>query len=563
MEASRSSARDASTNAILAARRGAARTLIDALLERTPGVSADLPAWVASQAAVASGGVEADPRTPELPMSGLRGQAYEAKFRPSIGGALIADFEFVGREVVAQQGAPGVLGSQEAAFMQVVADRRRIVSRYAEDYVAYWLRDARAAMRVRHESLSWDQFRDALGEIRVTDTHDQIRRGLEAMRTAVDVLPPELLAAPAFTQWRDEFTRASTAMGVGGGVGGERRYDEVLRANLANWRDGQPDAGAARSRMLDARAVEFRDRYLGGDARDLPYWGDLFIAGLEILAREHDASVAQVRAELLSPAMWKFPLVVTNDRSDGLGVEAYGRAREQFERIHSLRPVEAARAQPVLVREGAPVGHSRADELLTRMRGSGGAWEGVAGDLPSRLGAILSAFPIEQPTRCVIFRLDYESQRKPLDRTGVRMVRADEAFPYVSIDVGGRAGEEFSLRGEASPMEVRGLRIAAPIAEDVTIRFRPHEGGSGDVVVRLPSAWHFVTLIHERGAEFDQTMGMWKVPIEFTPPGGGGGAGEERTYLWIGVKFIDATNATQTVPRPETWPRPADWGVGR
>lgn len=547
----RPTARAAASNAIVASRRGAARTLIEMLIEHVPGTSTEVSEWVATnESAAIAGGEAVVRRMPTIPLCGLHGQPFDPKFSPAVGGALIADFDLVRREMEASGGGPvGVLGAQEAAFAQTVAECRRVVARYAEDYVAYWLRDVRGAMRVRHESVSWLEYVSALGEIRITDVNDQLRTVFETIREALDAVPAEAMGS-AGAQWREGVVRDIAALG-----GPERRYDEALRKNVANWRAMGSDAMAARSGLLGTRGVDFRDRYLGGDARGAPYWGDLFLAGLEILAREHDEMVAQVRRDMLTSGLWRFPLVVTADRESGLSVDAYRRAREQFERIHPLRPLEAPRAQPQLVSEGASVDHPRADELLARMRGSGGAWQGVAPDLPAKLSAIFSAFPIEQPTRCVIVRLDYESQRKPIERVGVRFAPADEGFAYASIDVGERRGDPFSLRGDASRMEIRGLRIAAPLDDAVVIRFRRHQEGSEEVPVRLPSGWHFVRLIHEVGVEFDQ--GVWRVPIEFTPPGAGG----ERAYLWIGVKFLDANNVDLPLPRPEQWPRPADWGV--
>lgn len=530
-------------NAVIAGRRGQVRNLIDDIIDRLPATSGDMARSAAASA-------DASRQMPSVPMSRLTGGDYRPDYDPVAGGALIADIHRMAEETLPERDvARGVLGATEHALRQAVVDRRSAAVDYAREYLNYWMVEVPGAMVVASGSLTWGAYLDHLAEINVAGANIGLREVYAAIEDAIKALPAGVLESDSGVA---EFRRRA----AGQARLHVRDLEPTIRDNISAWMQVDRNAAEARARLGAVQAAAFRNRYLGGDARDLPYWGSLFIAGLEILARDYEDDARRVRAQLESPELARFPLVVDHDQPANLAPAQYERARSLFASIDHLEASQPGRATPGnLVRDGADVGHGPAQALLAVMYGKGAAWQAADVDLPARLREIFIAFPMPQKTRCALWILPSASQDKPLTRSGPRARAAYEDYPFIAVDVGqARAETPISLRNRAQPEELRNIgggRLLVPIDETVTIRFHTAEEAPPGHQQVLPSSWHVVRLLHERDVEYDAATRLWHVPVEFS-------VGNVPYVLWLGVRFMSETNVEQDVPPPNTWPKPAN-----
>lgn len=514
---------------------------------------------------------------PAIPLTSLDGTGtFDARYHPDSAEEVFRAVRLMQEQVggSSESGGPGrsVPGTGLAPVVQAV-------DAYAGAYLRYWIGDElNGEGLVRRTWEDWGQMRDAMASTRTDETNDALQGFYK------DVIRPALSVAAQNPAVADEAGREIARL--------DREIalldqDEQFKKVRESWAGLEPDAGKAWRQIGSQNVSEFTDsdylaayhpdRPIQGDSR---YWRSIVERAMELIADEVQSDAERV-IEDLRKNYKGFPLCAdcANDLSPGDLLDAIRLLKE----IGGLTEASSGGSE-TLARGASLRQYARLDDLLKRLRGEQfrtgqtGVWLGKLRVLASALQGPEGGAP-----EADLFVLSPSDQnRKPKGRA---FAGAEPAygptyrpFRFVYFDASGQHAPVFQKMDNPEFYDPARLSISA-----ATLRYTLTENQSGIENLRnrwiaLDRPWLALRLIlrgeserlkYEGDRAQDDGGWYWAVPLLFTreqvdPKGDGGSgipapagrrpSGDDRFWVWIGLRFKDAA-----LPPRKDWPGEADW----
>ncbi|MCB9845587.1 MAG: hypothetical protein H6811_06345 [Phycisphaeraceae bacterium] len=481
---------------------------------------------------------------PGIPLTRLAdGGPCEARFHPEAAEVVLGAVSAMATTIEAEDASQRVLDTP--GLQASYDDVRDMAVDYVDDYVEYWTTTLDEDMEITLGEMPWSDAHEALGALNVRSQNTDLRRLEETRGEALKKVTGDLRS--------ESVSRAITRSDAVARSLGD--FVDAVRPVQRKWDALGADPVRARASVLAMTPLEFRQDYLEegevycGDLSEapVPYWSNVVDGMLESLARSGEGEAERALRSLR--ALGKFPLSL--DEAGDLSDEEVLTARSS---VRTLR-LAASRGSTAPTNPGGGTigdgeslpGLSAVNDKLRRLRGEASITPAQR-TLFEKLTAALDALTGRQDeAKWITWEFRPLSERNFDDQFG----RVAGRFSYSRVTLAGRAAINLENVGGQSDAAARGLPLFSSSGLEVMFFTTAQDRADGrGVRATIPSRWTVLFPLLNGQAQRLERDGVptdeWAVPVSFQHEGA------SLTY-WIAVKF------STPLPKPNDWPRRADW----